>query len=76
MNKDRIIKNRIYVLIACFFLIFFTAANILEPFEADIKELHGAIIFTGLLLGGGICVALELIIYNILKQTVYKNSDF
>tara|TARA_B110000211_G_C13640819_1_gene361539 strand:+ start:287 stop:421 length:135 start_codon:yes stop_codon:yes gene_type:complete len=40
-SKDRILKNRIYVLIAFSFVVFFGAARVLKPYEEQFSDLPG-----------------------------------
>lgn len=71
-SKDRILKNRIYVLIAFSFVVFFGAARVLKPYEEQFRDLSAFWVVLGITALSGISLVLEYLVFKLLNKHVYK----
>lgn len=72
-NKERILKNRIYILILCAFIYFIGVARLLKPYEEHIRELDSLIVLLGISAIALLCIITEYIVFLILRKHIYKD---
>jgi len=65
MHSDRLLKTRIYVLIIAAFIVFFTAARVLKPYESQIKEHSDLWVLFGIFVLALVSLFIEYVVYFI-----------
>ena len=72
VSNERVLKNRVYVLIFFLFVYFFGAVKVLEPYKETIDQQHGFVIFLGLVFIAVFCLISEFLVYKLIKKVIYS----
>lgn len=71
-SKERILKNRIYVLIGFSLIVFLGAARLLKPYEKQYADLSGFWVVMGITTLSCISLLLEYLAFKLLNKYLYK----
>jgi hypothetical protein len=72
ISDERIVKNRIYVLIVIGISVFTFLPSYFSSYEEEFKNLGGVWLLLILLTVVTLCLALEYIVFRILRKYMYK----
>lgn len=72
ISDERVVKNRIYVLIVIGISVFTFLPSYFSDYEEEFKNLGGVWLFLILLTVVALCLAFEYIVFRILRKYIYK----